>query len=335
MLTQILFFVIISAGSLLGIIREECSYERVLPVTCISYIFLLYLFGLFNRLELGFYIILIINGLAYLSFVVYSVRYIREKSFSTLFAKLRRTVFTPSMIVFSLCFILLTYADYGYRVANWDELSHWALTVKQMTFYNVLGNSRQADIVVYKSYPPAMAIFQYLLQKIYLLTFNAPETVVSEWRLYFAYQTLSLAVVMPFTAKLDYKKVHTYFLWIVLFLSFIFVFDFAYTTIYIDPFLGCLSGTSLSAVFFLRGKRLQNGEDTYDILDKAYILLCIFLLVLTKDAGMLPAVFASLAYIYIYIYIVSWGCFKRSTAVADSRRCRYARADKAFMGVKP
>ena len=95
MLTQILFFMIISAGSLLGIIREECSYERVLPVTCISYIFLLYLFGLFNRLELGFYIILIINGLAYLSFVVYSVRYIREKTFSTLFAKLRRTVFTP------------------------------------------------------------------------------------------------------------------------------------------------------------------------------------------------------------------------------------------------
>lgn len=141
----------------------------------------------------------------------------------------------------------------------------------------------------FQSYPPGMSLFQYFVVKLNsILTKNLFE----ESYLYVSYQIFFISFFMPFLKGLKWKKPLVILVSAVtVFLTPLFLYSDVYTKIYIDPFLGILSGTGM-AMIFLHEKK----DRLYDI----NILFTIMMLVLAKDAGLLFAV------ILAFMYIVDW-----------------------------
>lgn len=126
-----------------------------------------------------------------------------------------------------------------------------------------------------------MALFQYLLQKVYLLL--NPGAVFSEWRVYLAYQVFLFSVMMPLFKGLSFKKpLHLMCMMLVVFASPLVFYGDLYSSVYIDAFLGVLSGTGLALVIF--SKKMPR-----------YIFLYIAALVLAKDAGLFFAAMLAIA----------------------------------------
>lgn len=179
----------------------------------------------------------------------------------------------------------MAYANLGRRVIFWDEFSHWATVVKQMTLSNILGSNRDAVFVTFQDYPPAMALFQYFVQKVFLLV--DPSAGFCDWRLYFAYQLFMYSFLFPFLSSLDFKRPYSYILLIAVLFSPFLIFSDSISSLYIDAFLGLLSGAGLAMVFSKTDK---------DPLCDVTVLLIISTLTLTKAAGLLFSLFLAIAY---------------------------------------
>ena len=50
-------------------------------------------------------------------------------------------------------------------IAEWDEFSHWGSVVKSMFLTNGL-SVKEGSSLMFKSYPPAISIFEYFFQVI-------------------------------------------------------------------------------------------------------------------------------------------------------------------------
>lgn len=199
--------------------------------------------------------------------------------------------FTPAFFIFAAVFILLSVLNYGKLVSSWDEFSHWGDTVKAMTTLDTLGTNPNAH-TVFPNYPPAMSLFQYYLQKLCLLF--QPEAQFCEWRLYFSYQIFFISLLLPFLSGFQYRRLVPAILVSIVVCIFPMVFySEIFTTLYIDPFLGILAGAALALVFSWPRK------DSFYCLN---ILLSAFVLVLTKEAGLLFSVFLILAFILDTIF---------------------------------
>lgn len=273
MLTNCIFFLILSTGSIFAAAVFNRKYEEAVPLTLFSIITLLYFCGVWGFLKAGVYIVLILCALLYAAslWIVY-----RHKSF----AQLCKNTFTPAFFIFAALFALFNFADAGMLVHNWDEFSHWADTVKVMWSLDDFGTNPAAN-TLFPSYPPAMSLMQYFLQVLdNLLT---GQKLFSEWRLYLVYQTACAALFMPFLKNVDTSRTKlapaVYSLSALLLPTVMFVKFFH--ALYIDAFLGLLAGFGLAYVFHAK---------TFDALRIATLFLSIFVLVLTKAAGILFAV---------------------------------------------
>ena len=285
MLSIILIYLIISVGSLAGIIAPQCRYEKMLPVTCMSLMVVLLLFGLAGALKAGFYFVLVICALAYICFFAAAGFYIRRDGWSGLLSRLKGTVFTVPGLIFACFYIFAVYANYDNRVFAWDECSHWALVVKEMTFLDVLSTDSRAVHVMFRSYPPAMALLQYLFERTAILC--DPVCAFSERHLFLAYQVFLYSYIFPFFSRANYKKISAYIMTAVALAAPLLIFKNTLWTLYIDPFLGIVSGAGLAALF---------TEERKNALSNIYVLLTAFTLVLIKDAGIMFAAFLVVGY---------------------------------------
>jgi len=274
----IILLVVISSGSAICAAKCRKKYEEVLPVTCAACVFLLFVFGILGILETGVYIVLGLSALAYVWSAIYVCKRKCIKEFATNF-------FTPAFLCFLILTVILVYAIYGKLLDSWDEFSHWGDIVKVMTTLNDFGTNPQS-FSAFKSYPPGMALFQYLLQKVNILVLGER---FSEWHIYVAYQILTMVFLMPLLNKLSFKKPLTMIAAIVIcFFAPWLYFNNIFTAVYIDAFLGLLTGAGLAMVF------LHEKEDAFYT---AGIMSVCCMLVLAKDSGMLFAVFVAGAYI--------------------------------------
>lgn len=284
MFVQVLFFLLLSSGSVFCAALWNRKYEEILPITCMSFILILFLLGLFNILSAGVYIIAIISIGLYL----FSIIWILKKRKMAEFLK---SFFTLAFWGFIAIFILLTFLNKGKLVSSCDEFTHWADIVKVMTTLNDFGTNPHSHSF-FKSYPPAMALFQYLLQKLVLLL--NPSSSFNEWRLYFSYQILALSFLLPFVSIFKYKKpILTIFTALAVCIAPMIFYPELFTQLLIDPFLGIVTGAALSMVF------VWPKRDTFYY---ANIFLSTSTLVLTKDSGLLFACFVLFAFIAKELY---------------------------------
>lgn len=283
MITLLLWFLILSSGGALGAAIWKKKYEELLPITASVLVILLFLCGILGILKAGTVLVCILGAAVY---GYAGIRMVRKKNFG----EFVKNFFSPGFFIFTILFLFICYFNFGKLADSWDEFSHWADIVKVMAALDTYGTNPEAYSLC-QSYPPGMSLFQYFLQKLSAWTGGG----FTEWQLYVAYQVLVLIFMLPFVKDLHIKQPLAMLVSMaIIFICPLLFYQSIYAAMYIDPFLGVLSGTGLATVFLCRER---------DAFYSLRVLLTCTMLVLAKDAGMLFAVFLGGAYVLDMLFI--------------------------------
>ncbi len=277
-MSLIILLIIISSGSILCTAICGKKYEETLPITCTTIVMWLFLCGIVGQLKIGSYALIIISGAVYLGTLAIVIK---KKNFKDFL----HNVLTPGCVVFLIFYFVIAYATSGKMLDGFDEFTHWGTVVKVMVLENSFGTATSLETLLFQSYPPGIALFQYFVQEVHYLVSGQ---IFLEGRLYAAFQILFVAYMMPFFRNLSFKKPVVILVTMVSsFVAPLLFFPTVYSQIYVDPFLGMLSGVGLAMIFLNRKK---------DIFYSITIWSIIIMLILTKDAGVLFAVFLAITY---------------------------------------
>lgn len=275
-------FLAIISGSFFGCLYKK-RFEETFAVSLFSVIVALYVFYIFNILDVGFYIIclfLLLIGV-FAGYKFYKDKDRRKDYLSNFF--------TPGFFTFLIVFLIVYFVTKNANVLLWDELRLWGAYPK-ILFYSgdlQLGNDVQL-INIMQSYNPGMPIFQYFFMKCFG-TFN-------EGLLFLAYAILGASVLLPMTKNISWKKWYLIpvYAFGILLLPLLFANSnndslVYYFTLFIEPIMGILFGYAM----FLTFSNVFESKFKYF---EFILLLCV--LVLLKDTGIL---FAGVAYVSFII----------------------------------
>ena len=293
-------FLLLSSGCVFAAARFGLRFEEALPIAVTAIMLALFGFGMLDLLPVGVYVLcaaaLLLYGI--------SLKLAAGKG-----AALRERLFTPGALLFLVSLAALFALNYGRTVWRIDEMTHWADTVKAMYYTGLLPSAKAAD-TFFPSYPPGMALLEYLFLRLHVL-FDR-DAGYTEWVMYAAFQSCLLSFFFPFLRSLDFRKP----LRLALAAALVFLCPLMmdqnqpYSSLYIDPFLCAAFGGGLAAVFSeTRKDRLR-----YD--------LCVFsacaALVLAKPAGLLFAFFLAAVYAWEQLLRDRRGCRGKLLAAAAS-----------------
>ena len=282
MLSIILFLLVISAFAVFTCFKLDKTFEEAIPISCMGIVLILFLFGMVNLLKVGAIAVSIAAVLLY----AYTIYWIVKNGYKqTLQAKWANLI-TPGSIIFCIFAMLLAYWNQDRMATLTDEFSHWLDTVVIMSQIDAFGTA-PGSTAVFPSYPPAMSLFQYLLEKLNMLCTGA----FSEWKTYYAYQLLAVVIMLPFIKVKGEelpKKVAGVIMWFIALVTPLYFFSEAYCSLYIDPFLGVLGGCGLAAVSLAKKK---------DWIYTAYVSMLCATLTLAKDVGIYLALFIAIYYV--------------------------------------
>lgn len=278
MISNLVFLSLLCSGSVFAAAWKGRKFEEILPITAFGMVLLVFLFGIVGHLYAGVVACAVISIALWLLAIAHVIWKKDVKQTATV-------LLTPGAVVFVIMFFCLSFWNFNKLAGIWDEFSHWIDVVKAMTMIDDFGTNPNAN-VVFPSYPPAMSIFQYILQKIYLWFHS--EFVFSEWRVYLAYQTLCFIPMFPLLKNCSFKKSFELILYcVMIFLApLVFYYDL-YTSTYIDAFLGILSGAGFAMILLW---------DQKDILYSVNIWMLCAVLTISKDVGLILSTFLAIAY---------------------------------------
>lgn len=237
----------------------KIKFAYTLPFSVLSIITVLYIFGLFTILNIGAYIV---AGLIAVASILTLCFKIKNKT-------LKEVKFLDfSFVVFSVLAILQFLLLKDQMLLHWDEFSHWGTIVKNMFYHGNFGNIGTS--VLFPGYPPASGVFHSFFM------FLGNNFV--EGYMYMSMNILNFSLIVPVLSRLSLK-----FSWknliVVLFalcLPFIFVDDY-FANIYVD---GCL-GLMFAYIVFIGVL-----NDKFDLFTIINLSLALFVLCITKEAGM-------------------------------------------------
>lgn len=278
MLTYILFLLIVLSGSIFGAAYARKRFEDTLPITTMSMVAVLFVFGLFGILSAGFLAVCLVALALYIAAAYRLFKY-------RLFTDLKQAFGSCGPLLFLLIFVALAVLNRGKVASRWDEYSHWMDITKTMTLIDDFGTNPNAQ-ALFPSYPPGLALFEYFIQKLNLLIY--PDAGFVEGLTYFSYQILFVSVFFPFFKKLSFKQPMSLALSLCAALLSALVFaPNLYATVYSDPLLGIFSAVGMARIFI---------DDDRSLCYHAYIGLLSVMLVLMKDAGLLFGVMLAAVY---------------------------------------
>lgn len=280
MVSIIVFIMIINSGSFLAAVKGKGRFEEFLPITNMLAIFLLYVCGMFGGLKYGVFLI----GIIAIGLYGYAGRFLCTENGRDAFKK---NFLTPAFFVYLVLFLMLLAGTWGIQANSWDEFTHWMDSVKVMSYLDDFVTNPKSNSA-FKSYPPAMSLFQYLLQKLHMFLKSTNE--FNEWKMCFAYQIFAYSAIGPLLSRLDFKKPLLCLLsFCVMVVSPLYFYPSMLTETCIDPFVGILCGGAI-AYLFCCTKR--------NIFFYVYEALLCFTLVLAKDIGLFFAMFVSAGIVF-------------------------------------
>jgi len=222
---------------------------------------LLYVFAIFNLLSLGAHI-LFYTGLIFMAGYIFICW--KEKNIPY------REIFSPGIVYFIFCFIFLYFVCRNLSHSRWDEFSHWALATKNLILTSRLVTAESA--VIYKSYPPATALFHYFVTSI---------IGYKEGFVFFAHNLFLAAVSSALFQKMSWKQRSSLFLLFFIMSNLVFFFGgFTLQSIYADHVLAITFGVSIANYYlFSENTRLRI----------VYFIPVFFFIPLVKHIGFLFA----------------------------------------------
>lgn len=271
----LIMIIITNSITITNILKKKIEYT--IPITVIIMTIIVYIFGLFDNLDLGVKVVEGISIIATIYNLLIIIKSIKSKQIKE---KLERII-TPGLLVYVLLYILFIIINKG-RVFEWyDEFNHWGLIVKNMYLYNGYGTVENS-IITFNEYPPFTASFQYIMLNI--------KGIYVEDLILIAKDILYLSIIIPICGKINFKKDLKKLFFIVLailILPIILYKDF-FAEILVDGFLGILFGIGLFIIY-------------KNIADKKYqkimITLIITSLCMTKTTGIILGILLLIFYI--------------------------------------
>ncbi len=232
-----------------------------------SIITILFVFGMFDMLKYGAYILFYGGSLLLL--------YMSLKFKTKLYSALKSVPF----IMFTLMSIIYLYLMKDAQLFFWDEYSHWGAFIKEMYYSHAFYDT--SSIASHINYPPGISIWDYFIL--------FPSTYV-EGSLYFGYFLILFSSTLMMYEKVSFKNLY----WIVfIFISQMVVFaSFGhwFSSIYVDHIIGSLfAGLILS--FFV---------DKYKPYELILFIFPLISIVLVKEIGL----YFGLAFVGLVILIL-------------------------------
>jgi hypothetical protein len=276
MLSIVVFSLIIFSGSMFAYAFGNEKILRVVPVTIMGISVFLYFFGLLGNLFAGTIALLLVVILLYVFCVV---KLLKNGSIAERLKKLGKCFGVVLLFVF-----IVSRLNIGMMVHEWDEFSHWADVVKVLFTLDDLATS-PVSRSMFKDYPPAMSLLQYLYIELNSLIHGGK--LFEEWRLYAAYHMVTLGFIFPLfddkrVSKLELISVSAGAISICCF-----YYDMFFDALYIDPAVAVTAAFTFCLIVFSKEK-----DRIYDL---SVMTGCVFL-VLLKDVGILFAVTCGVVY---------------------------------------
>ncbi len=248
--------------------------EETLFISISSIILILFAFGLFKALNIGYYFILGINILL-LAYNLWQI--IKDKK------NAKNLILTPVVLLLLISCLFFCLVDYGRQFVVWDEFSHWALVVKNMFHLNNFGLGNDSTVLV-KTYLSGPGLFQYFCAK---LNGSYNESIV-----YFAFNLLLVSFILPVFKKFKTLKSINLYISYALFIILPLVFyPNVYNSIYVDPMLGIAFAYTIFSYYF-------NYEDENKTFKLMNLALSLAILIFIKDFGL---VLGGIAFVIILI----------------------------------
>lgn len=278
----LIFLLLISSGSIFCSSYFNKKYEEVLPITCIGIVLISFIFGIIGILKFST-VFLLILGLVLI--VLGIVKAIKDKKVINLL----NNTFTPGFFVLVVLILIVILGIHGKYFDASDEFSHWGDIVKVMTIIQDFGTN-PASHSVFKTYPPGMSLFQYVLEEINIFV---TKEAFNEWLCYLSYDIFSIALLLPVCSKMSFKKILSPIaVCIVIFLLPYSYYAASFFSVYIDAFLGFLIAGGLLTLLW------DKENDIWFVIKMSAIS---FMLTLSKDAGLLFAIFFVVATVITYV----------------------------------
>lgn len=265
----VIFILYVLAAPFYAYSRAWKNHASYIPLMLMASVCLLYPFVLLGLADIGFYCI----AFAVLVVYFFAVRNLIKRNTGNILKFFDAGTLTYIVLVPVL--YLLTQSSI---VSLWDELRLWGAVPRYLYFQGTTYLGMDSTIYTeMQNYPPAMQLFQYFVMK---LNFAYADPI-----LFFAYAAFAASFMIPAISNQKWCLflLPIYVLAIV-FLpqayanSYEFDSNFYYTSLFIDPFIGILIG-------YLFYQVAQNPFA--DSKQTVIFALSLFLLVLTKEAGLL------------------------------------------------
>lgn len=300
MITPLLcLFAVLMPGLAISTYADR-KLEHTLPVSCTITVGFLFPFGLAGRMNIGVAAELIISAFL-LVLTLFRVGKRNE------WKKLAGNVLTSGMAWFAIAFLVLSFGIRGKLFDQWDEFSHWGDVVKATVDLNGF-STNSASMSAFQTYPPGMVIFQYLFQRIGILT-GGP---FREWGAYFSYNLFLLCFFAPLFSKLSLKKPLRSLASLVCILALPTAFyTKTWFSLYIDVAVSCVFAYGLYSIV----KSDEKDTDQTNWLQILSVCSACFMLPMLKDAG----IFFAIALLLMFLCTQKWKAgWKGILAVAIS-----------------
>jgi hypothetical protein len=237
---------------------------------------ILYVFSFFGARSIGIYCVLTTLTIS-VAYLVYKIVH-EHGRISDVFK-------SAGFISFLLIAIFICIVIRGFVFSTWDEFSHWGLLLKNLYLSNGFGNLSDST-TLFKWYPQGISLF---------LNFTTSfSNHFSESSALGGMLALSYAQLMIMFTKIrygDWKKI--LIITGIIFITPLVFFGNFYNTILVDPVMALIFANILCFNFSYSKK---------DVFYAIYMSLQFYLLVNTKQIGMLLALIAFAAIVTSYIY---------------------------------
>jgi hypothetical protein len=261
--------------------RQTIGFYKAPFVFCCFISLFIFIFALFDMLSFGAYLAIAIGGIL---FFLKFTSYFKKSTYKNI------SFISLIIIVPFVLFFISIPNDFNFLL--WDEFSFWASSAKIIFETNSL--FKENSPIFLKSYPPIQQLFQYYITK---FTFWSEKNVLYA-------QTFWVLSSLLCVAGSFCKKPLNIALTFIISCSFLYFFNYSYSTIYSDPLLGVCFAACVALACDQRGK-----------LDSVIIFfVAMAALVLIKEI----AVF--LALVCVSIFMVSYGLSHHNDAKTKINR---------------
>lgn len=286
----ILPLILIFSGSFFSAVFFKKNVEESIPITIMSIILFLYIFYCFDKLLLGFYLVIFVCTCMYLSLIYL----IKKNGFKQSWIYLKKYLVTPPLIIFIILCIIFFIITRNNTVMLWDELRLWGAYPKVLFYTDKLQLGNYSYLFpIMRSHTPGMPLFVYFIEK-----FNRS---FSEPNIFFAYAIFCSSLFMPALKKLKWKSSYLiipisfiiFLIPLVFYNSYLDMGDY-YKSIYIDPVLGLLIAYN---IYLLSTNSFENWFKTFRL------ILAISILALIKDTGLIIAMVIIITSLFLEIFL--------------------------------